>query len=109
MSLSDIISIVVGIALTAAVAIYMAANQRNKIKEWLKYAVAETERQLGSGTGRLKLRQVYDWFTDKFPLLAAILPFRVFAAWVDEALTTLERWLESNGMIEDYVYGSRNS
>ena len=45
------------------------ASQIAKIKEWLLYAVTEAEKELGSGTGQLKLRYVYDMFVAKFPYL----------------------------------------
>ena len=53
----------------------------------------------------MKLRQVYDWFCAKFPVVSAILPFTVFSAWVDVALTTMRKWLETNVYIEEYVKG----
>ncbi|MDE7233594.1 MAG: hypothetical protein K2N29_00870 [Ruminiclostridium sp.] len=67
--------------------------------------MTEAEKYLGGGTGQLKLRQVYDWFTKQFPFLAAILPFRVFSAWVDVALETLDKWHE-NKKIEEYIKGA---
>ena len=33
------------------------AAQREKVKEWLLWAVTQAEAELGSGTGKLKLRQ----------------------------------------------------
>ena len=38
------------------------SEQRERVKEWLLWAVTEAEKELGSGTGQLKLRQVYDLF-----------------------------------------------
>lgn len=99
------VSIVVCSIIAAVFIAYMAINQRRKVLEWLKYAVTEAEKQLGEKTGQLKLRQVYDWFVAKFPVLAAVVPFRVFSAWVDTALETMRRWLEDNRNVANYVGG----
>lgn len=99
------VSIVVCSIIGAAFITYMAFNQRRKVIEWLKYAVTEAEKQLGEKTGQLKLRQVYDWFVEKFPVLAAVVPFRVFSAWVDTALETMRKWLEDNQSVANYVGG----
>ena len=53
-------------------------EQIHQVKEWLLYAVMEAEKELGSGTGALKLRFVYDMFITKFPLLVALIPFSTF-------------------------------
>ena len=101
----NVVSIVVCSIIAAVFIAYMAINQRRKVLEWLKYAVTEAEKQLGEKTGQLKLRQVYDWFVAKFPVLAAVVPFRVFSAWVDVALETMRKWLEDNRNVANYVGG----
>ena len=75
------------------------------IKEWLLYAVIAAERELGSGTGKLKLRQVYDAFITKFPWAARVVSFTLFSIWVDEVLVEMKRLLESSERISDYVDG----
>ena len=99
MQMNDIIALAVGGVILIGVIIYMLVNQRSKIIEWLKYAVAEAEKLLGGGTGQLKLRQVYDWFCKQFPVIAAVLPFGVFSAWVDIALQTFDKWLDNNNFV----------
>lgn len=37
-------------------------KQLNKVREWLLYAVTKAEKELGGGTGQIKLRYVYDMF-----------------------------------------------
>lgn len=103
MQINDIVALSVGIIIAAGIAVYLVLNQKRKIMEWLKGAVAKAEKLLGSGTGQLKLRQVYDWYIDKFPVLAAVLPFKVFSAWVDVALKSLNDWLDKNDKIAGYV------
>ena len=103
MQINDIIALLIGAAICVIVIAYLAINQKSKVTEWLKYAVAEAERRLGGGTGQLKLRLVYDWFCEKFPFVAAIVPFNVFSAWVDVALETMKKWLEVGSRIGDYI------
>jgi len=97
------VSLIIGGIITVCVIAYMVFNQQDKVLEWLKGAVAKAEKDFGSGTGQLKLRTVYDWFIAKFPILSAIIPFKVFSAWVDEALEEFEGWLDNNIKIEKYV------
>ena len=107
MAINDIIALCIGGAIFIGIVLYLVINQKKKILEWLKYAVTEAEKLLGGGTGQLKLRKVFDWFCEKFPIISAILPFKVFSAWVDVALSVVNKWLETNGKIEVYVNGSR--
>lgn len=103
MQITDIIALIIGGIIGVAVIVYLVINQKHKIIEWLKYAVTEAEKLLGEKTGQLKLRQVYDWFVEKFPVVAAFLPFRVFSSWVDVALETMRKWLEDNKSVANYV------
>ena len=80
-------------------------QQIESLKEWLKWAVAEAEKELGSGTGQLKLRRVYDLSLAKFPWIARLVPFEEFSMWVDEALLWLNKQLESNKAITSMVKG----
>lgn len=80
-------------------------KQLERVKEWLKYAVMEAEKELGTGTGQAKLRLVYDWFITKFPIFSKIITFNYFSELVDYALEWLNRQLEGNEAIQNYVYG----
>lgn len=77
----------------------------NKLREWLLYAVTLAEKELGSGTGVLKLRFVYDLFTTKFPWLVKMVSFERFSELVDDALDELETLLACNESVEEYVAG----
>ena len=44
-------------------------EQIEQVKQWLIFAVAQAEKELGSGTGQMKLRYVYNLFVSKFQLL----------------------------------------
>jgi len=102
--------IVIGIAAIAVVvyAIYAFAKrptseQIQKVKEWLLYAVTEAEKELGGGTGQIKLRYVYDMFLSKFPFLTKVISFDTFSTLVDEVLEKFRAILESNNKLKDYV------
>lgn len=78
-------------------------EQIAKVKEWLLYAVVEAEKELGGGTGALKLRYVYDLFVTTFPEIAKMVSFDTFSKWVDEVLVYMRRLLESNMDLKYYV------
>ncbi len=82
----------------AAVAtlIYIAIKEPQRIKQWLVWACAQAELALGSGTGMLKLREVYDMFITQYPVFSKLIPFSLFQKWTEEALLVFKEWLESN-------------
>lgn len=82
---------------------YPRQKQLQKIKEWLLFAVTEAERELGSGTGQLKLRYVYDKFVTKFPYLVQFIPFEMFSSLVDEVLIKFKDMFNNNRNIKMYV------
>ena len=57
------------------------------VKQWLLYGVMEAEKELGSGTGKMKLRLVYDKAVSKFPIVAMI-KFATFSECVEELIGT---------------------
>ncbi len=77
----------------------------NDVQEWLLGVVTEAEKQLGSGTGQLKLRLVYDKFLEKFPLLSVLVPFKMFSEMVDKALAKMRLMLAGNSLAHSYVEG----
>ena len=101
------------VALVAAIAAGVVAGikfynmttdkQLSKVKEWLLYAVTMAEKELGGGTGKLKLRYVYDLFLSKFGWLAKVITFEQFSGLVDEALEEMKRLLESNASVQQLV------
>lgn len=78
-------------------------GQIDQVKEWLLYAVMAAEKELGSGTGAIKLRYVYDMFVTKFPLMVALIPFSTFSAFVDEALDKFKDLLATSPQLQLYV------
>lgn len=96
------------VAFVAGIAVYNFAKQPTteqlvKVREWLLWAVTEAERALGGGTGKLKLRQVYDLFIARFPWLAKVVPFNLFSDLVDDALIEMREMLAKNDAVQEYV------
>ncbi len=94
----------------AGVAIYRyfglpSDAQLAKVREWLLWAVTEAEKELGGGTGKLKLRQVYDLFVTRFPWLAKIVSFELFSDMVDDALDEMREMLQNNKAVQQLVEG----
>lgn len=92
----------------AALAVYTfikkpRAEQIEKLKEWLLWAVIEAEKELGSKTGEIKLRRVYDLFVTTFPWLARIISFETFHGYVKEALEKMEQLIIENKNIAEYI------
>ena len=80
-------------------------KQLNKVREWLLYAVTTAEKELGGGTGQIKLRYVYDMFVVRFAWLAKVVSFEMFSMMVDEALEKMKTMLESNKAMQELVTG----
>lgn len=78
-------------------------EQIKALKEWLLYAVTQAEKELGTGTGKLKLRAVYDKFVATFPSLVKFIKFDDFSDYVDEALAKMKDLIGSNEKIKQYV------
>ena len=78
-------------------------DQMDAIREWLLMAVTEAEKELGGGTGKLKLRYVYDLFVSRFPWAAKVIPFSTFSDLVDEALVEMRDMLAKNVKVKMYV------
>lgn len=104
--------IVVAVLAVAGYAVYVfikmpSNSQITKVKEWLLWAVTEAERELGSGTGQLKLRYVYDMFIVKFPAIAKVISFEEFSLMVDEVLEKFKDLLDKNQSLQNYITGDK--
>lgn len=84
-----------------------SSKQKEQIKQWLIFAVAKAEAELGTGTGQLKLSKVYDMFIEKFPAIALFVSFEDFSIMVDEALKKLEEIMKDNQNIQDVIESNR--
>ncbi|WP_352400159.1 hypothetical protein [Anaerotignum sp.] len=83
-------------------------KQVETIKEWLLYACIEAEKELGSGTGEIKLRYVYDLFIARFPSAAKMVPFALFSLWVKSAVDEMKAILSTNEKLRSLVVGDVN-
>lgn len=72
-------------------------------KEWLVFAVSESEKLFGGGTGQLKLRYVYDLAIKTFPALTKFISFNTFSKHVDEALEIMRDMLKHNEKINAII------
>ena len=105
--------IIVALAAAAGVAVIVAVRflglprgaQLKKVREWLLLAVTQAEKELGSKTGKLKLRTVYDAFLTKFPWLAPVVSFERFSKLVDDALDEMRDMLDKNEAVKALVEG----
>ena len=98
--------IVIGVLFVAGV-VFSVINERKNIKEWLLCAVVDAEKLLGSKTGKIKLRQVYDWFIASFPIASKLITFKTFSHLVDKALEEMEELLKTNENLAKYVGGGK--
>lgn len=104
--------IAVAVFAVAGYAVYIfvkmpSNSQITKVKEWLLWAVTEAERELGSGTGQLKLRYVYDMFIVKFSSIAKVISFEAFSLMVDEVLEKFRDLLDKNQSLKNYITGDK--
>ena len=98
--------VIVAIALVCGIIWFVKLPKEKKIaniKQWLKYAVVQAEKELGSGTGQLKLRMVYDMAVKQFPFIVQLIPFNIFSGWVDEALDWMKCQLTENKAAQSYI------
>lgn len=82
-----------------------SAKQIENLMEWLKIAVVEAEKALGTGTGSLKLRSVYESAVIAFPWIAKYMTFEKFSELVDVALEWMKEQIEKNQYIKEYIEG----
>ena len=101
-----VIAIVIGVVIGGLIYNFIklpSSAKKEKIKEWLIWAVSKAEKELGSGTGKLKLRYVYDMFVTMFEFIARFMPFEDFSNLVDEALEEFNSIISSNQKVKNYI------
>ena len=94
------ILIYIGLFLICGFMLYL---KERSIKRCLVWACTEAERILGTKTGKLKLKMVYDTFVEKCPVISAFIPFAIFSRWVDTALEEMKMMIENNCYIRGYI------
>ena len=81
-------------------------NQIAIVKQWLLFAVAQAEKELGSKTGDLKLAKVYNEFVNELPVAAKVINYDEFKELVDFALKQLNIIMTNSKEITNYVKGN---
>jgi hypothetical protein len=116
MSISSIVVIAI-VAFMAGVLVgyfchsFFSSSKTEKIaqiKEILLYLVAMAEKELGGGTGNLKLAKVYNEFTSEYPDLAKVITYEQFTELVDEVLIKFENLLRDNAKAKQLIEGSES-
>lgn len=114
MTLQMFLCILIAIALVVDYVIFFVKMPQNEQKEeidalksamyrWLKKEVFEAEKEMGGGTGSLKLATVYSNFIKTFPKLVSVISFEEFSKYVDDALVWLNKQLECNPAIQQLI------
>lgn len=100
------------VALIAAVVLAILAfiklptsAQKEKVRKCLLAWVIQAEKELGGGTGKVKLSTVYGTFVTAFPILKNFISFETFSLWVDDALEEMRKLLEQNENLKQVVEG----
>ena len=78
-------------------------KQIEMIKQWLLFIVIEAEKELGGGTGAVKLRFVYDKFIKRFKFASKLITFEQFSALVDESLKIMREMIQNNPNVAAYI------
>ena len=98
--------VLVAIAIFCAAIRWLKSTEETKeqqikdFKQWLRWAVAMAECELGGDTGVLKLRYVYDLAATRFPMIVRVISFEDFSDWVDDALIWLWNAADQPGIAE---------
>lgn len=108
----DVIIGIIALMVAVGFSIYKFAllgkdKQMDKIKEWLLFAVIQAEKELGGGTGQVKLRYVYSMFIDKFTFVQLLITFEEFSKMVDDALDVMRKMLIDNKDVKELVEGNQ--
>ncbi len=106
-----LVTLIAVLAALTSLVTHFAGRPNNEqllaLSEWLKFAVIEAEKALGSGTGQLKLRFVWNMAIERFDWLDRVMEFDKFSYYVDLALVWMKTQLESNTNISTYVEGGK--
>lgn len=79
--------------------------RKGNLQKVLVYICLRAEKNFGSKTGAVKLKCVYDWFVNKYPVLSLLISFDEFSKMVDKALEEMRHLIDTNMQIFDYVNG----
>lgn len=90
------IIVVCFISITIYKFVKLPIDQKYKtIRAYLLYIVTVAEENWGGGTGPIKLGEVYDAFTKKYPIIKLFISWETFNKLVDSALDEMREILEA--------------
>ena len=106
------LAIIIGLSFLGIGLYYFFKLEKSKqleiVSEWLLLAVVQAEKELGTGTGQIKLRFVYDMFLSKFKFTSKFVTFNQFSLMVDIALAKMNDLLQSNSNLQNYINKNNN-
>ena len=94
------------ISIITVILMGLVATNFASFKSWLVWAVTEAETYFGSGTGQLKLKYAYNLAIGKYPIIAKLMPYKLFNYFVKKALKVMDDMIVENKSIEDAIYGT---
>ena len=92
------LAVAIGIAIRTFIKLPTSA-QKEKVRKCLLAWVIQAERELGGGTGKVKLSTVYGTFVTAFPILKNFISFETFSEWVDDALDEMRKLGNHAGVV----------
>ena len=98
------------VAALAAVIFFAFKGNKSVVMKMLYALVTEAEKDLGSGTGSLKLAQVVTAIYPKLPaILKAFISEKTLTKWIEDALTAAKDNWKKNANIAGYIAGPAES
>lgn len=92
------------IAAVAAVVVFAFKGNKSVIMKMLYALVTEAEKELGSGTGALKLATVIAQIYPKLPaVLKCFVSEKTITKWVEDALAAAKEAWKQNAAISEYI------
>lgn len=92
------------VAAVAAVVFAVFKGNKSVVMKMLYALVTEAEKNLGGGTGSLKLATVIETIYPKLPaVIKAFVTDAMLEKWVEEALTAAKTAWEKNEKIAEYI------
>lgn len=96
--------ILLAVAAVAAVVFFAFKGNKTVIMRMLYALVTEAEKELGSGTGSLKLATVIAKIYPKLPaVIKLFVTEKTITKWVEEALTAAKEAWKQNAAIAEYI------
>ena len=93
-------------AALAAIVYFAFKGNKSVVMKMLYALVTEAEKELGGGTGSLKLATVIGQIYPKLPaVIKLFITEKILAQWVEEALAAAKEAWANNTAIADYIEG----